>query len=57
MENLVDDIIRTLSELAEKGYVTPGDILEATNPILAGFEPIPEDYDWPKMPENWIDTI
>lgn len=57
MRDLINEINRTLSELSKKGYVTPGEILEATKPIRTGYDPIPDDYDWPKMPENWIDTI
>lgn len=57
MRNLIDKINRTLSELSKKGYVTPEEILEATKPIRTGYDPSPNDFDWPKMPENWIDTI
>ena len=57
MRDLIDEINCTLSELSEKGYVTPGEILEATKSIRTGYDQIPDDYDWPKMPENWIDTI
>lgn len=58
MSTLLDDANRKLLELVEKGYVTPGEILETmTKPIRTGYNSIPDDYDWPKMPENWIDTI
>ena len=57
MRDLIVEINCKLSELSEKGYVTPGEILEALKPIKTGYDPIPNDFDWPKMPENWIDTI
>ena len=57
MRDLIDDINRKLSELSENGYVTPGEILEALKPIRTGYNSIPNDFDWPKKPENWIDTI
>lgn len=53
MSTVLDDAIRKVSELVEKGYVTPGEILEAmTKPLRTGYNSVPDDYDWPKMPEN-----
>lgn len=58
MNTLLDDAIRRVSELVEKGYITPEEILEVmTKPLRTGYNPIQDDYDWPKMPENWTDTI
>ena len=54
---LLDGINKKLSEYSEKGYVTPGEILEAMAPVTTGYNSVPEDYDWPKKPENWLETI
>lgn len=55
--SLLDGVNKKLSEYSEKGYVTPGEILEATEPITTGYSWVPDDYDWPKKPENWLETI
>ena len=55
--SILDSVNERLRELSEKGYVTPGEILEATEPIRTGYDWVPENYEWPKMPENWLDEV
>lgn len=56
VHELLSDILDRAYEVMEQG-LTVEQTLDEMEPIRTGYSWVPEDYDWPKKPENWLETI
>lgn len=53
---ILEEVNRHLLELGKKDNMTPAEILEVTKEALTGYANVPEDYEWPKVPDDWLNS-